>query len=632
MPPILKLTRSDYYRAGLLAAIDTALLLGASALGLPVTIALPLSLLIATHLLLAINPLLPSIGYWRFLWIAVLILFLRGAIWTLLNNAFGDTSGFVIPLTAILSALLFVTALTLTTPSLRGESSSPNRSNLASLSIFIVAYMLLLRLLYLGILNVIPEEAYYWNYGQHLDWGYLDHPPMVGWLSRLGTALLGHHEFGVRLFALISWCATGWFSYRFTKDRYGRNAALAVLVMLSTLPFFIGVGSLMMPDAPLTACWAGAIFFLNRALFEDKVNSWYGVGICLGLGLLSKYTIGLLVPATFLFMLWDKKSRIWLVRPQPYLALMIAALLFSPVIWWNAHHEWISFAFQTTRRWGESIRFSPHLLLGSILVLLTPAGLWAAAAGLKDQFTKIRQSSSSSDQERSFSRFVLSLVLVPLAVFTLFSLTHEPKLNWTGPLWLALLPVIGAVLYPDETSTAVTASIARLRRASRFTAIALVFIYGAALYWAVIGIPGVPYLKSFAFVTGWSHLSEQITAVEQQVKANTGEQPLIVGMNRYFISSEIAFYDQNDGPSKCAGRHLFGDVALMYRFWFPEDQQTGKNIIVVAETPGELETLAVTSSFDSLTLVQAIPIYCRANEPGSYWYRIGFGYKKAPSN
>ena len=44
--------------------------------------------------------------------------------------------------------------------------------------------------------NLYPEEAYYWNYAQHLDLGYLDHPPMVAWLIHLGTTVFGNTERG----------------------------------------------------------------------------------------------------------------------------------------------------------------------------------------------------------------------------------------------------------------------------------------------------------------------------------------------------------------------------------------------------------------------------------------------------
>ena len=60
------------------------------------------------------------------------------------------------------------------------------------LAIGIVGYILLLRLVYLGLPELLHQEAYYWNYAQHLDFGYLDHPPMVAWLIWLSTTFLGN--------------------------------------------------------------------------------------------------------------------------------------------------------------------------------------------------------------------------------------------------------------------------------------------------------------------------------------------------------------------------------------------------------------------------------------------------------
>jgi len=63
----------------------------------------------------------------------------------------------------------------------------------------------LLRLVYLGLPNLLPQEAYYWNYAQHPAFGYLDHPPMVAWLIKFGTLMFKHSEFGVRFGAFVSW-------------------------------------------------------------------------------------------------------------------------------------------------------------------------------------------------------------------------------------------------------------------------------------------------------------------------------------------------------------------------------------------------------------------------------------------
>ena len=86
----------------------------------------------------------------------------------------------------------------------------------------------------------------------------------------------------------------------------------------------------MTPDAPLTAAWAAALYFLERALIAERAEAWWGVGLCLGLGMLSKYTIGLLGLSAFLFMLLDARARQWLRRWQPYGAALLALAVFSP--------------------------------------------------------------------------------------------------------------------------------------------------------------------------------------------------------------------------------------------------------------------------------------------------------------
>src|ERR1700689_4841475 len=70
-------------------------------------------------------------------------------------------------------------------------------------AIAVVALAVVLRLIYAWRVEPRPEEAYYWNYAQHLDIGYLDHPSMVGWLVAAGTAVLGDTEFGVRIGGLL---------------------------------------------------------------------------------------------------------------------------------------------------------------------------------------------------------------------------------------------------------------------------------------------------------------------------------------------------------------------------------------------------------------------------------------------
>ena len=80
----------------------------------------------------------------------------------------------------------------------------------------------------------------------------------------------------------------------------------------------------------------------------------------------------LLAPATLIFMLWDPQSRRWWRQFEPYIAALLALAVFSPVIIWNAQHDWASFAFQTSRRLAEAPQFALHKLIVSQLRIGRP--------------------------------------------------------------------------------------------------------------------------------------------------------------------------------------------------------------------------------------------------------------------
>ena len=85
--------------------------------------------------------------------------------------------------------------------------------------------------------------------------------------------------------------------------------------------------------------------------------------------------MGVLGPAVFLFLIVDRGSRKWLRRPEPYLAVLISLVVFSPVIYWNAQNGWASFVFQSSRRLARQPEFGLFDLLGAMILLVTPLGL-----------------------------------------------------------------------------------------------------------------------------------------------------------------------------------------------------------------------------------------------------------------
>jgi dolichol-phosphate mannosyltransferase len=480
----------------------------------------------------------------------------------------------------------------------------------------LIAGLLLLQLVALAGPDLFPEEAYYWLYARHLDLGYLDHPPVVAWLINLGTMAFGHGEFGVRIFAFICHLVTCFFVFRLTTLWFERRAAWTAVAMLQVLPFFFMTGFIITPDAPLAACWAGTLYFLARVVFQENGRAWLGVGICLGLGMLSKYTIALIGPATLLFMALDPQSRRWFRSGAPYGAVLLAAVIFTPVLIWNAQHDWASFAYQGVARVTAPRRFSAHELLGSILVILTPLVLLLAIHALAP-----RRSLDVNSRVRLFCQI---FTLVPLAVFVIFSLTHRVKLNWTGPLWLAVIPAIAAHL---------TGAPSLLTRRSWIATVALAcVIYPAFLTYLAFGLPGLGYsAKMDLLPVGWSEMGVALEQLKHETRERTQTATVVVGMDRNFIASQAAFYavDQEAAVRETTGAHLFGRNSLMFKFWTPPASLQGATLLLVSFQRQDLDQEAIRRRCLSLGPITQHYLIRNGKPIRSYFTSVASGYQIA---
>jgi dolichol-phosphate mannosyltransferase len=564
--------------------------------------------------------------YLRFLAVCLLALFLRGGVLAIAAQVWGWPPELaILPGIAAAAAINYVGSAFFVFPSLNPRVSRTVRWRMAALGI--LAYVVGLRLIFMGAVDLLPEEAYYWNYAQHLDIGYLDHPPMVAWLIWLGTNIFGQTEFGVRSGAALCWLVAALFSFQFARNLYGKTAAFIAILLFSALPFFFAMGLLMMPDAPLTAAWAGALYFLERAVLAERSKAWLGVGVCIGLGMLSKYTIALLGPATFIFVLLDARSRRWLWSPWPYLAAVIVILLFSPVIAWNAAHDWASFAFQSTRRLSVASEFSLHVLIGSILLLITPLGFTAAISTLTPAAGLRRVFHWPIDRKQAF---ISVYTLTPLSVFVVFSLFHHVKPNWTGPLWLAVLPAVAHMIATERRG-----ALSRGARAWGATVAIALLVYGLGLHYMALGLPGVPYPHSLrGLPIAWREFADAAEEIADHVEVGTGRQPLLVGMDAYYLASELAFYRHdrdNDSVANTTSRGLFRSGGrsggLMYDYWPSGQQQNGRTVIMFDFEPEGVSDGSISTWFQELGPVRERIVYKAGAPAGRFYYRVGHGFR-----
>jgi 4-amino-4-deoxy-L-arabinose transferase-like glycosyltransferase len=219
------------------------------------------------------------------------------------------------------------------------------------------------------------DEAYYWMLSQNLGLSYFDHPPLVPWMMRSFTTILGNTEWVMRLPAVVAWVVGAWTIHRLATEVADNDKAgwMAVLVFAS-LPIFQAGFHIVGPDSGLMLFTALAYFFASRAVTEAKPGYWLVAGLVTGAGLLAKYNMVLAPAAIFLALLFHSHGRMELRKPWPWLAGFLALFCFTPVVIWNYQNEWASFVFQwrhgtgaDTDTWIDNLIFYVVNQLGVVL-------------------------------------------------------------------------------------------------------------------------------------------------------------------------------------------------------------------------------------------------------------------------
>jgi hypothetical protein len=187
------------------------------------------------------------------------------------------------------------------------------------------------------------DEAQYWTWAQALDWGYYSKPPLTAWLIALTTQLAGDNEFGVRVAAPICHAVIALIVAELGRRRFDARTGAWAGGLYVALPAVSLSSMLISTDVPLLLFWAIGVLCLSRAIEPGRHRWWLGVGLALGLGLLSKYAMATFIPSAALYLAASPKHRFVLRTRWPYMALALGLTLCVPNLAWNLDHGWLSF-------------------------------------------------------------------------------------------------------------------------------------------------------------------------------------------------------------------------------------------------------------------------------------------------
>ena len=401
------------------------------------------------------------------------------------------------------------------------------------------AMLLLLRVFYLVWFTpygLAPDEAQYWSWLQHNDLSFLTKPPLTTWVMGLSTWLLGNTLLGVKWFALLGQLAVPLLGAALAREAatatHKGQAGWWAFGLLTTLPLVAAGGLIMAPDALLLPLWLAGLLVLIRAVDVPPARAlcwgrWVLLGVMIGLAGLAKYNAGLFFPLLGLYLLWQQP--IWLRKPQPYAAGLIALAMQVPVIYWNFTNDFAGIKHVLWQAEGDSRHGGLESLadfIGSQALVLGPLGLMVLMGGWLWAAKQAKQAKAKTPP-----RIALLLVFT-LPIFILFvgqSLTGKVQANW--PL-LATVP--GLVL------AAVWLAQVKLKRwGIGLLALGLVLNMGlsGALYNTTLLRPLLP-LKTDPTkdLFGWAEMGELFGTLLGRL-----EDPLVLGV-RYQTIAPLAFH------------------------------------------------------------------------------------------
>ncbi|WP_457595671.1 glycosyltransferase family 39 protein, partial [Hydrogenimonas sp.] len=193
-------------------------------------------------------------------------------------------------------------------------------------------------------IDLYADEAYYWGWAQHFDFGYYSKPPMVAWLIMVGTALFGDTFVGIKVMSLVVYIFTTLNIYYLAKELFGdEKIAFFSAVAFVTLPAVWLSSLIISTDVPFLFFWSLGMLFFVKAIKSDRWSHWLVVAIAGGGGLLSKYTMIVFVVSAFAYLAFSPTYRRHLKNPKLYVTMLLAALIYLPNLYWNYTHEFVSF-------------------------------------------------------------------------------------------------------------------------------------------------------------------------------------------------------------------------------------------------------------------------------------------------
>jgi MFS family permease len=410
---------------------------------------------------------------------------------------------------------------------------------------------------------------------RHLDWGFVVYPPVVPLLARLELVLFGTSLIGFRLLAAVAMSAAMVIAVLIAKELGGqRREQVLAAIATGIAPVSLAQGAIFQ-YVSFDYLWCVLLtYFLVKLLKTEDPRWWLAIGVVVGLGMQTKYTMAFFASGVLGGVVFTGARR-YLLSAWLWAGIALSLLIFLPNLVWQVQHHFISLEFlKHLHARDVSQGRTRGFLLQQLLLCVNPVTIPLVFLGLWFYFGRV---------EGRRYRLLGWMYVVTLAIF----LVAKARFYYLAPMYPVLIAT-GSVLWGQWVRS--------LRPASSRAAQGILWsgIVAGAVIFALTTVPVAPIGSGlwkftskvhdqFREQIGWTDLAQTVARVYESLPAEEQARSGILTGN-YGEGGALNLY----GPAYGLPRAMAGTNSFWYR-GYPEPPP--ETVIVIGFDLDEAEEL-----------------------------------------
>jgi 4-amino-4-deoxy-L-arabinose transferase-like glycosyltransferase len=465
----------------------------------------------------------------------------------------------------------------------------------------ILALILFLRLFWHACepIGIVGDEAYYWDWGRKLDWGYFSKPPGIAWLHRLVAELGGQSAYGIKACAALLATSSVAFLFLAVRKFSGDTIARSAACILVLSPGNLLLGSFLTTDAPLVFFWNGGLWMIARIMHEEKPKGshFFHLWLAISMGSLFKQMMMMQIILLAIAAVWMRRD---LLRRWELFAASVGSLVvLVPSLMWNYSNDWITFQHTAHHFAPAKLGLGPFLsrigeLFGVTALLVSPVVFILCLMAVASVSRALRSQTQAI-------QFFWIWGALPFCFCALMTLRQQVNPNWPI-VYISPLVVMAFLLFQSK---------------KKFWK----WAFCISLSMTLIAMT-VPFLMNTIYQYGW---------IKPQLRGWEGYKELAASLDRFrrqddaivvighrFSASHLAFH-LHDHPSVWLWNDS-GEIRSQYDLW--NAPPTRANLLLVVEDKGAKNAPRTPPDvFDGAEYLASVPLHPARPEQKFHFYR-----------